>query len=196
MLKLSLDTNGALKINPRNVKLILFCLSVDSAYRRAFDIENENSSAYYIKKKLDFDNVNSIKEVCTRINRENSTHLGVANGIELTANQIYILRYNIEARLKSGDDTLVKEIASAVKDRNNFSFASKFCTYVCRYKYKLDNYAIYDDVIQSVLPYYLHKYLNDDTHYRKTKSTKAYVGRKVSTVIDFRKNKNYKDYRA
>lgn len=49
-------------------------------------------------------------------------------------------------------------------DKNNFSFATKFCHHVCkRLDGGIDQYCIYDSVVHEFLPYYACEYLDADT---------------------------------
>lgn len=64
----------------------------------------------------------------------------------------HILALNIDERLRSGDPTLVNEIAKNViggKDKNFYSFASKYCSH----HNQLD-FPIYDSYVHKVLVYF------------------------------------------
>ncbi len=100
---------------------------------------------------------------------------------------------NIEQRIKAGDLSLVDYLAQACEGMYKPSFASKFCTYVSRYKWGLDNYSIYDSVLQDTIPYYAWNYLGE-----------RYVATKKSTISIERGRKKsekgrintYEDYHA
>lgn len=191
----------------KNIDLINFCLSVDSSYRNAFDEEYEGSSAELIKKHWKFDE-ETITKICQQIDKENSTHLAVSghkkdavkdeNGYsENNKGVIKVVERimktpNIETRIQNADAELVNEIAGAVDGVSKFSFASKFCTYVSRYKFENNNdYAIYDKVISEILPYYESIYLGKSEHIKK--------GRKyISSTMerDFANVKKYGEYNA
>jgi hypothetical protein len=116
--------------------------------------------------------------VCA-IDRENSTHLsasgtkkGCNEGRQIVARVIADIP-NLIDRLYAGDAELVNYISSAVPKRNNFSFASKFCTYVSRAIFedaKRDNYCIYDKVLCNSIPYYAWLFLKEN-HTSRLKST-------------------------
>ena len=84
--------------------------------------------------------------------------------------------------------------------RRNFSFASKFCAYVSNLALGKDNYCIYDEILQSVLPYYAYKYILPDRLgefpplYKRIKGIKGKKDRNESLVSEY-KNKNYEEYR-
>ena len=54
--ELTFDENGLLDFTQKNIDLIETCISIDSRYRRAFDVTNEEGSAWFIKNNLDFNN--------------------------------------------------------------------------------------------------------------------------------------------
>ncbi len=167
-----------------NIELIDFCLSIDSSYKNAFNPASEYSSAYLITRKWSFDK-DTIKDICKKIDKENSTHLAVSGhkkgdkkGVDAVVNKILNIN-NFETELKNVNANLVNEIASAVPQISKFSFASKFCTYVSRYKdNNFDAYSIYDKVISEILPYYEWKFLHPPKiHARKKRNKKV-----VSTI--------------
>lgn len=65
----------------------------------------------------------------------------------------HILDLNIDTRLKAGDETLVDEIAnvtmSSGKVRNEFSFATKYCSH-----HNADDYPIYDSYVDKLLRHF------------------------------------------
>ena len=202
-MNLDFDDNGALDFTQNNIDLINFCiLSVDSSYRNAFNEDYEGSSAELIKKHWEF-NETSMTKICKQINKENSTHLAVSGykkdpiiyddknnennqGVVIVVNKI-MNTPNIVERIENVDLNLVNEIATAVKDILKPSFASKFCTYISRYKFNnRDGYSIYDSVISEILPYYEWKFLGVTKHVkRKQNKTKEIA----STIEDHFANK-------
>lgn len=166
-----------------NIELIDFCLSIDSSYRDAFNPTSKGSSAYLITHKWAF-NEDTIKDICERIDKENSTHLAVSGhnkgdnkGVDAVVKKILDIA-DFETRLKKEDAELVNEIAKAVPKISKFSFASKFCTYVSIYKDKNPNaYSIYDKVISEILPYYEWKFLHTTKNAQKNRNKKV-----VSTI--------------
>lgn len=129
------------------------------------------------------------------VDRENSTHLN-ADGVgreELLSRLISLEREKLVTYLKEPDRTnlwLINYLAktthptgvspkgSKYKARTNPSFASKFCHYACFYLFEgeeyQDNYSIYDNVLQQVMPKYVKYYglkqrdLSIYAEYRKT----------------------------
>ena len=166
-----------------NIELIDFCLSIDSSYRDAFNPTSIGSSAYLITNEWSFDK-DTIKDICERIDKENSTHLAVSGhnkgdnkGVDAVVKKILDID-DFETRLKKEDADLVNEIAKAVPEISKFSFASKFCTYVSIYKDKNPNaYSIYDKVISEILPYYEWKFLHTTKNAQKNRNKKV-----VSTI--------------
>lgn len=178
-----------------NIELINFCLSIDSSYRDAFNPTSIGSSAYLITNEWSFDK-DTIKDICERIDKENSTHLAVSGhnkgdnkGVDAVVKKILDID-DFETRLKKEDADLVNEIAKAVPEISKFSFASKFCTYVSIYKDKNPNaYSIYDKVISEILPYYEWKFLpTTEIHAKINRNKKV-----VSTIeTDFAKKGSFK----
>lgn len=179
-----LDTNRKfIDFTQNNIELINFCLSIDSSYRDAFNPTSIGSSAYLITNEWSFDK-DTIKDICERIDKENSTHLAVSGhnkgdnkGVDTVVKKILDID-DFETRLKKEDADLVNEIAKAVPEISKFSFASKFCTYVSIYKDKNPNaYSIYDKVISEILPYYEWKFLHTTKNAQKNRNKKV-----VSTI--------------
>lgn len=192
-----------------NIDLINFCISIDSSYRNAFNDEYKGSSAELIKNHWSFDQ-KTITKICKQIDKENSTHLTVSGykknnkltktknnqnnqGLQLVVQKIMKIP-NFENELKNAKPELVNEIANAVNGVSKFSFASKFCSYVSRYKFNNQNaYSIYDKVISEILPYYAWKFLGTTKYARKKCNQTKEI---VSTIEDSFANKNNFDYKC
>ena len=187
-----------------NIELIDFCLSIDSSYRDAFN-QTPGSSAYLITHNWAFKE-KIIKDICERIDKENSTHLAVSGhnkgdnkGVDAVVKKILEID-DFETRLKNENADLVNEIAKAVPEISKFSFASKLCTYVSIYKDKKPNaYSIYDKVISEILPYYEWKFLHttEKIHAKKIHTKKNRNKKVVSTIENTFAKKgsfNYKGY--
>lgn len=199
--ELDLDENGMLKLSKKNAEFIYAIIKVDSVYRKTFDYKKVDSAYRFTKDNLGNieGNYEVIKEICKRLDRESSTHIyttgkkykGKKTGLELTAEGIANKNGLIE-RLGEGDASLVKEI-SYFTYMNKFSFATKFCAYMCRFmfegKSEQDNYVIYDDVLAKTLPYYEKYFLGTVSH--KTKEGKDSI--KV-TYMDVQNYEGYRKY--
>jgi len=195
--EIDLDENGFLALNEKNARFIGAAYRLDSKYRKSFDVNDSNSAFYYIiqnANRID-GNYEVIKEICTRLDRENSTHLSVwgdhnenNNGIEITAKVISKIE-NLNEELKNGSTQLVEIIASAVQKRYNFSFATKFCTFMCRFLFsgtpEAHNYCIYDNVLARVIPYYAWNFIG-----------RKYINRRGGSSIEsmFKNKHNYSGY--
>lgn len=105
--------------------------------------------------------------------------------------------------LEKGDAGIVNIISdSNVGGKHNFSFATKFCSYVSIHALKKDNYCIYDEILQKVLPYYAYMYIDefDEKYggiYKTVNPTKAndYQPHNESLVNLFKQNNDYEGYR-
>ena len=100
-----------------------------------------------------FDDYRSNKELenvlikCSVLNDFYSTNI-----FKIYAVAKHILKLNIDARLSKKDPTLVNDIAQnniAGKDKNFYSFASKYCSH-----HNQDDYPIYDYYVEKVLLYF------------------------------------------
>lgn len=179
------DENGMVALTEKNARFINAVLSVDSAYKAAETGMEGSTQALFRKYGITVCE-SELTEQIRALNRENSTHLYAADGFDLTVKKIMSI-HNLKDRLKRRDEALVGEIASASPGRNNFSFASKYCTYACRYcldePYK-DGYCIYDRVLEQTIPYYARYFLKE-----------RYISRKKSTLHNLVvKEHNYKAY--
>ncbi len=199
--KLQTNKDGAPLFTQENFKLINTFLRYDSNYNGVEDNANlvfdktyggiltkEKEHFFKFKKLEDYVNEeeymqnDSLYLVIESIDKMNSTHLasegpkGGNKGRIKTAQGVYNIE-NFRERLYKADAKLVDEIAW-FGGKNNFSFASKFCSYLCRYLFKdlpqENNYCIYDEVVQSVLPYYANYYKVDlDKKYYITYTNKG-----------------------
>ena len=111
-----------------------------------------------IFRKNDFVQTNDINNIALKvclIDATNSTNLNRYKSklsIYDIAKHIQNIK-DFDTRVKSGDLTLVKEIANTGKI-NLFSFATKYCCYHNTLIYDRDDYFIYDSLIQEHFPEY------------------------------------------
>jgi len=110
---------------------------------------------------------------------------------------------NLNNLLENADTEIVNKIAdSLVGGKHNFSFATKFCSYVSIHALGKDNYCIYDEILQSVLPYYAYMYVDDFKKkypyiYKTINATKSngYKTRNESLVYQYKIDDNYAGYK-
>lgn len=87
----------------------------------------------------------------------------------------HILQLDIDERLKSGDLTLIENIADkTVMGRRNYSFASKYCSH-----HNPDQFPIYDSYVDKVLRYFRR---NDKFANFKNDDLQDYI--KFRTILD------------
>lgn len=159
-----------------------------------------------IKKSEEVDENGKEKDdlykVVESIDRINSTHLvsegpshkGVHKGRYKTSQKIRGIE-NLKGRLLRGDTDLIHIIASLSDEKHNFSYATKFCSYVCIHALGKDNYCIYDEVVQSILPYYINKYIDDKEvlrRYCKIVNKNDEEKKRVESTVCKLKDKKYK----
>ena len=124
-------------------------------------------------------NIHDILIKCSTLN-------GLANTVIYEVQYVaeWILKLNIDERLKRGDLSLVDEIAYNVKDANSqisrfyYSFASKYCSY-----HQPDKYSIYDRYVDLVLWELQKKYHYSDFKHDDLKKYDGYM----KVLKDFRK---------
>lgn len=219
---LDIDEN-IVKITLKNVASVEAMIKNDSAYLRAGDKNSEpqiskngkinykGSSAYWISqlkeilidgKQLSNDNhtyEKCIKESIDAIDRENSTHL---NADKVGRDEIFDRIMQIDKNelielLKEpvkDDYKLIKIIGEKTsKERENFSFATKFCHYACFYLFEgekeQDNFSIYDGVLANAIPKYCKKFKIEIGDWQFKGNYKKYI-----EVIDEIRNKAYEKY--
>ena len=173
-LQFDFDGDGVLLITQENYMLLKMAVDLNDRYS-VENADNEKSAQYYIKNSYLKDghlvnDIGVIKEVCKRINKENSTHLSVVGNRKIkisyttdNENDIKAKRIanveNLEQRLKDGDPSLVQELGGRVGERHAVSFASKFCTVVSLTAFGNTKFAKFDSVMCDVLPIYANYYL-------------------------------------
>ncbi|MBE6738664.1 MAG: hypothetical protein E7566_08490 [Ruminococcaceae bacterium] len=185
----------------KNLLLVDALIRYDSNYSVTTDENHPDYKESYAgilsRMKADFFDFNKtdehLLEVVKSINKINSTHLGAYNGIQLTVDTIKKME-NLKERLLNGDGSVVYEIACAGINRYNFSFATKFCTYVSELALETnDKYCIYDNVVQSVLPLYIHHYVSEEKakeYYKIVNKSKPELSRIESKIDSKLKSKN------
>lgn len=180
-LQFDYDGDGVLLITEENYLRLKMAIDLNDRYSVG-NADNEKTAQYYIKN--DYlkgghlvNDIGVIKEVCKRIDKENSTHLSVVgnrkikisnktnNGIDIMAKRIANVE-NLEQRLKDGDPSLVQELGGKVGERHAVSFASKFCTEVSLTAFGNTKFAKFDSVMRDVLPIYAYNYLGK-TYWKK-----------------------------
>lgn len=158
---------------------------------------------------FNFESDKNLYKVVRSIDKINSTHLQSEGsskkvkphqGIIKTVDKIKSIR-GLRDRLYTGDPAVVHEIASAVETKYNFSFATKFCTFVCSCVWGDESkYCIYDEVVQSILPLYIHRYVGakEAEKYYKIVNIGRSTQRVESTVCllkDRNRENGYSEYR-
>ena len=155
------DHNGFPVFSQKNLRFILALIENDSNYRIDFDTTAKDSMAEYLYEHFP-DSKEELRSAVKLIDKENSTHLSVKGGIDATVDEIMGIGLDkVKIWIQNGNVELVNMLAKAIPDRLNFSFATKFCTYCNRYCFGGDDYAIFDDVVAKIMPYYAYVYLGE-----------------------------------
>lgn len=203
---LALDEQEMVVLSKENVAKVEAMIRNDSDYINAGSVDSLNnrkgSTAYWVMKlkqvlgrTCELSDREVIENLVCAIDRENSTHLnsdkvGIA---QMTDRIMTVLHTNFVDLLKNpgkeykmisllSAPTIVPKEDTRHKQRQNYSFATKFCHYTSFYLFEgeseQDNFSIYDYVVKSALPYYAQKY---DIAF-KTKDVKVYP--KYIGIID------------
>jgi len=210
------------KTDKKELCKIIEGMFVGDAYERmacigrvVYEIDNENSTHLTavgrhkvddIMKKLDLKPM-----TVEKMSDDGEGEKTITGGVLFTS-QIIAGIEGLKERLSVGDDRLVFEISHASKtylngahvadvNKINFSFATKFCHWTCQYLELGDKYCIYDNVVASVLPYFVDNYASgelaswDCCRMKKIKRGKG--GQElVSTIENYKKDDDgYTRYR-
>lgn len=206
--------DGCPYFTEKNIHLVESMIRYNPTYSAVLDEKHPDYNNNYVgilkSENTKFFNFETLEMVIKSIDKHDSTHLNSEGilpkgsehkGVLKTVNRIKKIN-NLQERLMSGDTKLVYEIASAVDTKYNFSFASKFCAYVCEFALdKKDGYCIYDDVVQAILPLYIYRYVDEETarKYSKIVNKNSSEHRRVESTISNLKTKDniegYKEYR-
>ena len=174
---LDLDDNGMVALTKKNADFIDGILAIDSAYSVS------QSEELFKENGITQDETILLQQI-NAVDRENSTHLHVDDAITDITKVISEIE-NLENKLKTRDFRIVDDIATASK-RKNYSFATKFCAYACRFCFDEpydDNYSIYDKVVAQVIPYYALRYCGNRDYYIRPKRKNCYYKSKYPDAI-------------
>ena len=217
------DQNGFPTFTKKNLEFLNAILHYDSPYSVFSDemtseyrdsyagiFESEDFFDFPASESLDEcdelgNPVDDLYRAIVSLDTLNSTHLsseGKGGGNKGRAKVAAKIREyggkNLKNALEKGDIEIVGMIADRnVGGKHNFSFASKFCAYASLHALKKDNYCIYDEILQSILPYYAWMYV-DDPKIDCTILYKRVTGkttRNESLVYQYKEKGDYKAYR-
>ena len=177
------------QLNKENVAKIEAMLRYNSSYRNSFNPMSLGSSAYYIKQFKEEFIINKsndwerykylLSNIINTIDKENSTHINsdligreelLKRLTDLSFETLYdYLKYPVKSSYEIikilSEPTHPKDIMK-YKSRKNFSFATKFCHYMCFYLFEneeeQDNFPIFDNVLYKAIKKIFHKNFNGD----------------------------------
>ena len=155
-----------IKLSVENVAKVEAMIHFNSSYKEGFGKNCIELSEVLLghKKKNKEEYKELISDTVIAIDNENSTHLNADNvgRKEMTDRILSLSKPELVRCLESPKETNYKLFHLLEKDtyknRNNPSFASKFCHYMCFHmfsgKKEQDNYSIYDSIVRKKLPQY------------------------------------------
>ncbi len=149
-----LDENYMYKLTKYNAKKAYNLIKKhynDSSYEVYYNIEKG-------KKRLEEYDKQELTILLKKIAVSNSTRTSNAN-IKILADYIIENREEFLKRIKFGHIELVDELTYIDGfSRREKSFASKVCSYLCKLEFKQSKFPINDNVVRTILPYYLNYY--------------------------------------
>lgn len=147
------EKDNKVVISKDNVAKVFAMMANSPQYKRAANINNENSSSRLFNnwKKDGYISIADLKFLLERLNAENSTHTYESDILQIRDNIIQIANGNIDKKtdndnikvdnikkcLEKARLCLVEEIIAKC-NQTPLSFATKFCHYACVYMFKLD----------------------------------------------------------
>lgn len=150
----ALDENFMVKLTKDNAEKAFACIRANKRYK------NPAYADYYqeTNKHLSEYTKREFIEIVRLIARANSTRTPQKNA-EILGGYIYDNRKVFLERLKKGDKDLIPELANYKGlSRKESSLASKICVFLCELEFQKSNFIVNDNVVRTVLPYYLHYY--------------------------------------
>ncbi len=194
------DKKGHVRLTEDNATKIEALIRFNPRYGKTTNEENDKCAMSLIKKlKTDerlYKDGEHIRNIIGRINSENSTRMSTNDMDDLRDIIVGIPKDDLLKMLKNdnGEYELIDILARETKQdkRANFSFATKFCHYMCFYlfdeekekKYQ-DNYSIYDNnVINTISDYRKNKEKIPRYDKESTKESPAQYYKNYQIIID------------
>ena len=181
------DKDGLVELTLKNAALAEAIFKNDSRYSKSEDINNgpkgkfHGTAAYWITQvsnillynqklstngKLNYEEC--LENIINAVDRENGTHLNVQGGRIEIFDRLKVIDKELLDHLKNPTKDpnnkywIIGEISRKGKGNENFSFATKFCHFMCFYLFKgqpeQDNFSIYDAALVKAIPKYYKKY--------------------------------------
>lgn len=146
-------------------------------------LQEDSLNKLFIKTYPKNDDINDILIKASSLNDFYSTNI-----FSIFSMSKHLLNFNIDYRLKNGDESLVNDIASIEingRKRNFYSFATKYCSH-----HNPNKFPIYDSYVEKMLVYFNKK---DRLFNFKKIDLKDYAKFK-KVLIEFKKFYNIDEY--
>ena len=154
------DEKGLLEISLDNVARAEAMINSDSRYNQG-EVEDSIKllspfiMANNLQPNQDYKEI--FNKIVHSINKTNKTRMSDLEMDEIVTH-LQIIQNELIKRLYNRDFCLICEIVNSTPKRKNYSFATKFCHYMCYWlfenKKQQDNYSIYDKVVATILGRY------------------------------------------
>lgn len=157
-----LDNNYMIKLTKENAKKARTCIRNDARYKKS------SYEEYYeaLGKKLTDYSLDELEKIIGYIATANSTR-SPKESICALAKYIYANRNTFLKKLECGDISIIEELENVKTPRHEKSLISKICRYLCELEFEKINFIINDNVVRSILPYYLDFYDVDKSLWTK-----------------------------
>lgn len=146
-------------------------------------LQEDSLNKLFIKTYPKNDDINDILIKASSLNDFYSTNI-----FSIFSMSKHLLNFNIDYRLKNGDESLVNDIASIEingRKRNFYSFATKYCSH-----HNPNKFPIYDSYVEKMLVYFNKK----DRFFNFKKIDLKDYAKFKKVLIEFKKFYNIDEY--
>ena len=146
-------------------------------------LQEDSLNKLFIKTYPKNDDINDILIKASSLNDFYSTNI-----FSIFSMSKHLLNFNIDYRLKNGDESLVNDIASIEingRKRNFYSFATKYCSH-----HNPNKFLIYDSYVEKMLVYFNKK----DRFFNFKKIDLKDYAKFKKVLIEFKKFYNIDEY--
>ncbi len=148
-----LDENYMIKLTKENAQKVRVCIRSDARYKKSSYEEYYN----FLGKSLEKYSLDELEKIIGYIATSNSTR-SPKESICAFSQYIYLNLNTFLKKLNDGDISVIEDLKRVKTPRHEDSLISKICRYLCELEFEKINFIINDNVVRSILPYYLDFY--------------------------------------
>lgn len=157
-----LDENYMIKLTKENAQKVRVCIRSDARYKKSSYEEYYN----FLGKSLERYSLDELEKIIGYIATSNSTR-SPKESICAFSQYIYLNLNTFLKKLNDGDISVIEDLKRVKTPRHEDSLISKICRYLCQLEFEEYNFVINDNVVRSILPYYLDFYGVDKSLWTK-----------------------------